>query len=516
MNPGRASRRWTRPAIWLLLAAAAAYTAAIVVDPSLKTSWRSPDARVLIEGLSFSVAIFAALALYIPTGEAADRSRNAFIAALVALAASYAAMIIGFILAVSPSPSRGAAGLYAWLAARYLAGFLFIAASLGRPRLSVRAFIGVVVGVLAVTVGLCGVLGDVLPTPVIQTVDGLALITFSGLEQMLIAGVPAMLFGFGALLAWRVQRRQTQRMYGWLAVGLAVQSLSKIHDLLYTTTFGPIITSGDVLRLVMLALLLAGAIEAVHQLAVDRVAVIDAQQADMVAVEEVYDSLAHFADQEQVFRSVVVHELATPIAAVRAFAHVLATPGATADAPDARDGIVDASRRLQELVDRMEELRDIEHDDFAVDLRPTAVSPLLKDAAAFLQVLPGDHRAVLQCEDARAYADPVRLSQALRNLVTNASRYSPEGATIVMSCHRVGDDRVRLSVMDSGPGIPVQERERVVGKYVRGETAKDTQGAGLGLYIVERIAAAHGGRFLLEDTPDRRGTNAVIELKGLP
>lgn len=507
--------RLIRPLALALLAAGVVYTVVLAVDPAFKTSWHSTDGRILIEGLSFSVAIFAALALYIPTGDAVDRSRNAFIAALLALAASYAAMIVGFILLEPTVDPRGVVGLYAWLVARYLAGVLFIAASLGRPRLSLRAFVAVIGGILATTVVLCGLLARHLPAPVARTVDGLAVITFSDLEHVLISGVPALLFGIGAVVAWRVHRRQRQTMFGWLAVALAVQSLSKIHDMLYTTTFGPVITSGDLLRVVMLGLLLAGAVSAVHQVAVDRVAALEAQRSDIAAIEDVHASLTEFAEKEEVFRSVVVHELATPIAAVRAFAHVLASPTGVSNPADARDGIIEASRRLQELVDRMEELRAIEGDEFSVDLRPTAVTPLLKEAAGFVQVLPGDHRAVVECDQVRAYADPVRLGQALRNLLTNAARYSPPGTPIVISCHRVDEERVRLSVTDAGPGIPAKDRSRLLSKYERGEDSGETPGAGLGLYIAHRIARAHGGRLLLEPAPGGSGTSAVIELRGL-
>lgn len=508
------SSRLIRPTAVLLLVAGVAYTLALAADPSFKTSWHSAEGRVLIEGFSFSVAIFAALALYMPTGDAIDRSRNAFIAALLALAVSYAAMIVGFILLDPASNPRGVVGLYAWLVSRYLAGFLFIAASLGRPRLSLRAFVAAIAAVVVTTVLLCGLLVDVLPAPVAQTVDGLALITFSQLEHALISGVPAVLFGAGAVVAWRVHRRQTQPMYGWLAVALVVQSLSKVHDSLYTTTFGPVITSGDALRVVMLALLLAGAVSAVHKVARDRVAALEAQQADIAAIEDVHTALARFAEQEQVFRSVVVHELATPIAAVRAFAHVLASPAARTDPAEARDGIVDASRRLQELVDRMEELRAIEDGEFAVDLRPTSVVPLLKEVAGFVRVLPGDHRAIVDCEQVRAYADPVRLGQALRNLVTNAARYSPAGTPILMSCRRMDGERVRLSVTDAGPGIPAEDRARVLSKYERGQRSADTPGVGLGLYIANRIVTAHGGTLLLEPAPGGAGTTAIIELRG--
>jgi len=499
-----------------LLAGVTAYTVAIFVVPSMAVSWQSADARILIEAFSFSVALFTALALHIATGDGADKTRNAFIAALLALSVSYAAMIVGLVLNASPSPRQEVIGLYAWLVPRYLAGLLFIAGTLGRPRWSVRRFATVIAAVMAAAVLVSGVLADILPAPLMRTVDGLAVFTFSDLGHTLITAVPAALFALGAVMAWQVHRHQPQPVYAWLALALALQSLSKVHELAYAATSGPVITSADVLRVGMLALLLAGAVTTMHRLAVDRVVAMKAQQGDLVAIEEVSASIARFAGQEQVFRSVVVHELATPIAAVRAFAHVLASPGQGWDPAAARDGIITASWRLQELVDRMEELRDIEGAGFTVELRPTDLAPLLNEVATFAQVLPGDHRVVVQCEGVRAHADPHRLGQALRNLITNATQYSPAGTTIVVSCHRVDDDRVRLAVTDSGPGIPVQDRTRLTAKFERGNHSGTVPGAGLGLYIVQQIAAAHGGRLVIDTAPGGTGTYAAIELQGLP
>lgn len=504
----RLAARWVP---WSVLAAAGAYTVAILVEPRVMTSWHSPDLRVLIEAFSLAVALFAALALAMPE-EDTNSSRNAFIAALLALAASYGVIIVGFILLVSTSETTQVMGVYAWLSARYLAGLFFIMAAVGRPKLGIWPFVAVIVGTMSVTALVCGALRVVLPTPVTESVQGLAVVTFSSMEHALISLFPAALFAVGAVLAWRVHRRQRQHIYAWLAFALAVQTLSKIHEAAYTTTFGPSITSADVLRVAMLVLLLAGAAMTVREVAADRQAAVEAQQRDLVALETMYGALARFADAERVFRGVVVHDLATPVAAIRAFAHVLVNAEGGAERAAAAEGITQASRRLQELIDRTDELRDIEKDDFSVDIRPVAVRPIVDDTAAFLRVLPGGHHIAVDCDDVKALADPVRLGQALRNLGTNAARYSPTGSLIVVTGRMVGNG-VEVGVIDSGPGISPAERRRLVEKYQRGSATGDTPGAGLGLYIAERIAAAHGGRLVLGDAPEGTGTSAVIELR---
>ncbi|MEC8375585.1 MAG: sensor histidine kinase, partial [Pseudomonadota bacterium] len=86
----------------------------------------------------------------------------------------------------------------------------------------------------------------------------------------------------------------------------------------------------------------------------------------------------------------------------------------------------------------------------------------------------------------------------LQNLITNASNYSPEGAQIVVRIKRLASTVV-LSVADSGPGIPRNERESVLKRFNRATQAKATTGSGLGLAIVSQIVALHDAKVVLDD-----------------
>ncbi|HEY3353212.1 MAG TPA: ATP-binding protein, partial [Polyangia bacterium] len=92
--------------------------------------------------------------------------------------------------------------------------------------------------------------------------------------------------------------------------------------------------------------------------------------------------------------------------------------------------------------------------------------------------------------------DPGRLAQAASNLVSNAIKYAPSGA-IRVAVRLEGDEAV-LSVADEGPGITPEEREAIVQPYVRLGRGETRQGVGLGLTIVAAIAAAHGGRLIID------------------
>ena len=101
------------------------------------------------------------------------------------------------------------------------------------------------------------------------------------------------------------------------------------------------------------------------------------------------------------------------------------------------------------------------------------------------------------------------LSQALANLLDNAIKYTPPGGHVSLSAQLRGG-AVLLSVSDDGPGIPADQRERVVEPFVRLDEARHLPGAGLGLSLVAAVAEAHGGRLLLEDAGP--GLRAVLEL----
>ena len=108
--------------------------------------------------------------------------------------------------------------------------------------------------------------------------------------------------------------------------------------------------------------------------------------------------------------------------------------------------------------------------------------------------------------------DETKLTWAISNLLANALRYTPAGGRISVEAMPGGaDGEVRISVQDSGPGIPPEQRERVFERYAQSAQAGDIGGAGLGLAIVRDIVQAHGGRILL-DSEAGHGTRFTLAL----
>jgi signal transduction histidine kinase len=97
------------------------------------------------------------------------------------------------------------------------------------------------------------------------------------------------------------------------------------------------------------------------------------------------------------------------------------------------------------------------------------------------------------------------LAQALANLLDNAVKYTPPGGAIMLRVRRRSSGEVEFSVTDTGPGVPDEDRERVIQRFVRLENSRNQPGAGLGLSLVAAVAEAHGGRLELSEGPGKVG-----------
>ena len=106
--------------------------------------------------------------------------------------------------------------------------------------------------------------------------------------------------------------------------------------------------------------------------------------------------------------------------------------------------------------------------------------------------------------------DEIALGLLVRNLVENAARYAPAGATVEVRTWKA-DGRAFLSVDDSGPGIPDDERERVFDRFYR-RLGSRHEGSGLGLAIVKEVVTAHAGTIRLAQSPYWGGLSVSVEL----
>ena len=217
-------------------------------------------------------------------------------------------------------------------------------------------------------------------------------------------------------------------------------------------------------------------------------------------------------DAQQHFVADAAHELRTPLAALKLQVQSLER----SDSPDAKRvaigrltaGIERATRLVEQLLvlARQEASAAGGAPDQPVDLgglARRAVADLVGVAQA-----KGIDLGVQRADMADVSGQPDSLMILLRNLVDNAIKYTPQGGTVDVSVTAEGRD-VKVTVEDSGPGIPPAERERVFDRFYR-VPGSDAAGSGLGLAIIKSIAERHGATLVLGESQRLGGLEAAV------
>jgi signal transduction histidine kinase len=158
---------------------------------------------------------------------------------------------------------------------------------------------------------------------------------------------------------------------------------------------------------------------------------------------------------------------------------------------------------MQELLD----VSRLQSGHLALDLQPVALDTAVNDIVAEIQPLAPEHRLVIaEREPVIVRADPLKTAQALRNLLLNAIKYSPDADRVIVRVTR--EDRVgRVCIQDFGVGIPVEEQERVFERFGRVQATRDRfPGLGLGLYITKALVEGQGGTIRVEGHPGAGST----------
>jgi signal transduction histidine kinase len=212
-----------------------------------------------------------------------------------------------------------------------------------------------------------------------------------------------------------------------------------------------------------------------------------------------------FASQER-FVSDAGHELRTPITIVRGHLELLEDDPVEREATLAL--VVDELDRMGRIVDDLLTLAKWEQPDF-VTPEPVEVAALVDDVLTKASALGPRNWQVDAMAEATIVADRQRVTQALVQLAQNAVEHTDEGDEIGLGAF-VGEGEARLWVRDTGPGIPFEEQSRIFARFYRSGEKPRSDGAGLGLPIVQAIAGAHGGGLELSSVPGSGATFTLV------
>jgi signal transduction histidine kinase len=202
------------------------------------------------------------------------------------------------------------------------------------------------------------------------------------------------------------------------------------------------------------------------------------------------------------FLRTVSHELRTPLTCATGFLDLLSDALETDDAA-ARRYLALARQGMNSLCERVGELSLAFETTPELHLRFVSIPRLIREAVNRIAESARAKDIALVSVEAppiRVEADAERLGHALDQVLINAVKYSPAGSRVQVS-HELSAEHVAIRVSDEGPGIPHAERSRVFEPFYRSQAARDAaiQGLGLGLTIVQNIAAAHGGSATVAD-----------------
>ena len=235
------------------------------------------------------------------------------------------------------------------------------------------------------------------------------------------------------------------------------------------------------------------------------------------ATREARDAAEEASRAKSEFIANISHELRTPLQSILGFSELGMVRGREAPKLAAMFGDIHASgQRMLALVNDLLDVSKIESSVGTFDLERCDLRQPIQVVLRELEPLMARRglRLALRLPESPlpAKVDPLRFQQVVRNVLANAIKFSPEGATLELEAGFAGEGEIRIGVADRGPGIPAGEIDKIFEAFVQSSQTKDgSGGTGLGLAICRKIIEIHGGRIYARNR-EGGGTVFYIEL----
>ncbi len=211
----------------------------------------------------------------------------------------------------------------------------------------------------------------------------------------------------------------------------------------------------------------------------------------------------------------VSHELRTPLGLITLFTSNLLLEEIEFPKNKQREflqGIKDEAEHLEHIVNDLLNIGRIDGGKLKLDQQPTDFEKIAKHTVSAMEAEFGQRRFAFDFPATPLVAnlDQKRIEQVIRNLISNAIKYSPDGSVITISGYR-DTEQCGLCIIDQGIGIPTQEQELIFQRFYRidNDITRRTRGTGLGLAISKALVEAHNGRIWVESTPGEGSTFCI-------
>lgn len=206
----------------------------------------------------------------------------------------------------------------------------------------------------------------------------------------------------------------------------------------------------------------------------------------------------------------IAHELRTPMSVIQGDLEAV-IDGVYPANQETFQSLLEESHRLSRLIDDLRELSLLEAGELTLQRKNTDIKVLVEQLVQAYQIKAEGNGIMLQFNNTDAVseveADADRIAQVLRNLISNAIRYTPSGGTVVINLHR-NNGELQCTVTDTGPGMSEAEANRVFERFWRADQsrARHSGGSGLGLSISKRLVEAHGGKMWVQTALNQGST----------